>query len=197
MLQAIAATRTRTGLTVEAHLDTGDYPTGIAISKDRFAALPLVKHETHRQWKYTLLPEPTEPTTPPVSSEAHGVAERRRSLLARLADPRLTGLSRAPLLAEAGLLPPRPTPATAPPPISSLQHEAKTHRQVDSLRLQWVWHRAQPRLLLPLQPTPSPATARAPRRRRTAVTSANSPSTPITAAFPALDSSMSAVRLAP
>ncbi|MEU3445161.1 ISAzo13 family transposase [Streptomyces griseoincarnatus] len=93
VLQTIASTRTRTGLTVEAHLDTGDYPTGIAISRDRFAALPLVKHETHGQWNYTLLSEPTEPTAPPVSSEAHGVAERRRSLLARLADPRLTGLS--------------------------------------------------------------------------------------------------------
>ncbi|MET8631159.1 ISAzo13 family transposase, partial [Kitasatospora sp. NPDC004669] len=53
VLQTIAATRTRTGLTVEAHLDTGDYPTGIAISKDRFAALPLVKHETHGQWNYS------------------------------------------------------------------------------------------------------------------------------------------------
>ncbi|WP_370073049.1 ISAzo13 family transposase, partial [Streptacidiphilus sp. MAP5-3] len=92
VLQTIAATRTRTGLTVEAHLDTGDYPTGIAISKDRFAALPLVRHETHGQWNYTLLSEPTEPASPPVSGEAHGVAERRRSLLARLADPRLTGL---------------------------------------------------------------------------------------------------------
>jgi transposase len=92
VLQTIAATRTRTGLTVEAHLDTGDYPTGIAISKDRFAALPLVKHETHGQWNYTLLPQPAEPAPPPVSREAHDVAERRRSLLARLADPRLTGL---------------------------------------------------------------------------------------------------------
>ncbi|MFI9276300.1 ISAzo13 family transposase, partial [Kitasatospora sp. NPDC052896] len=93
VLQTIAATRTRTGLTVEAHLDTGDYPTGIAISKDRFAALPLVKHETHGQWNYTLLPEPAEPTAAPVSREAHGVADRRLSLLDRLADPRLTGLS--------------------------------------------------------------------------------------------------------
>jgi len=93
VLQTIAATRTRTGLTVEAHLDTGDYPTGIAISKDRFAALPLVRHETHGQWNYILLPEPTEPTASPVSREAHGVSDRRRSLLDRLADPRLTGLS--------------------------------------------------------------------------------------------------------
>jgi hypothetical protein len=93
VIETIAATRTRAGLRVEAHLDRGDYPTGIAISKDRFAALPLVKHETHGQWNYTLLPEPATAQTPPATGEAHGVAERRRALLARLADPRLTGLS--------------------------------------------------------------------------------------------------------
>jgi transposase len=93
VLQTIAATRTRTGLTVEAHLDTGDYPTGIAISRDRFATLPLVKHETHGQWNYTLLPQPTPTDAPPVTGEADGVADRRRALLAQLADPRLTGLT--------------------------------------------------------------------------------------------------------
>ncbi|MFC8277254.1 hypothetical protein ACFUJR_32930 [Streptomyces sp. NPDC057271] len=40
VIETIAATRTRAGLRVEARLDRGDYPTGIAISKDRFAALP-------------------------------------------------------------------------------------------------------------------------------------------------------------
>ena len=39
------------------------------------------------------LPEPTEPTAPPVTCEARDVADRRRSLLNRLADPRLTGMS--------------------------------------------------------------------------------------------------------
>jgi transposase len=92
VIETIAATRTRAGLRVEAHLDPGDYPTGIAISKDRFAALPLVRHEVHGQWNYTLLPEPSAPRSLPVG-EAHGVSGRRRELLARLADPRLTGLS--------------------------------------------------------------------------------------------------------
>ncbi|MFD8723874.1 ISAzo13 family transposase [Streptomyces sp. NPDC059629] len=91
VIETIAATRTRAGLRVEAHLDPGDYPTGIAISKDRFAALPLVRHEIHGQWNYTLLPEPSEPQILP-ASETCGVADRRRELLARLADPRLTGL---------------------------------------------------------------------------------------------------------
>ncbi|MFD9283015.1 hypothetical protein ACFWD7_38140 [Streptomyces mirabilis] len=94
VIETIAATRTRAGLRVEARLDRGDYPTGIAISKDRFAALPLVKHETHGQWNYTLRPEAADTADAlPAIGEAHGVADRRRALLTRLADPRLTGLS--------------------------------------------------------------------------------------------------------
>ncbi|WSB82351.1 ISAzo13 family transposase [Streptomyces cellulosae] len=92
VIETIAATRTRAGLRVEAHLDPGDYPTGIAISKDRFAALPLVRHEVHGQWNYTLLPDSSAPQALP-ASETRGVADRRRELLARLADPRLTGMS--------------------------------------------------------------------------------------------------------
>ena len=92
VIKTIAATRTRAGLYVEAQLDPGDYPTGIAISKDRFAALPLVRHEVHSQWNYTLLPESSAPQALP-AGETHGVADRRRELLVRLADPRLTGLS--------------------------------------------------------------------------------------------------------
>jgi hypothetical protein len=93
VIETIAATRTRAGLRVEARLDKGDYPTGIAISKDRFATLPLVTHETHGQWNYTLLPEPNSANAMPVTCEADGVGERRRHLLARLADPRLSGLT--------------------------------------------------------------------------------------------------------
>ncbi len=71
VIETIAATRTRAGLRVEAHLDPGDYPTGIAISKDRFAALPLVRHEVHGQWNYTLLPESSTPQTLPTSVSAY------------------------------------------------------------------------------------------------------------------------------
>src|SRR5947208_2377487 len=57
VVQTIAATRTSGGLHVEAVLDAGDYPTGVAISKERMAALPLEPHATHGAWNYTLHPQ--------------------------------------------------------------------------------------------------------------------------------------------
>jgi Rhodopirellula transposase DDE domain len=57
VVQTIAATRTSGGLHVEATLDSGDYPTGVAISKERIAALPLERHATHGAWNYTLRPQ--------------------------------------------------------------------------------------------------------------------------------------------
>jgi hypothetical protein len=44
VVNTIAATHTRSGMRVEAALDTSGYPTGVAISKERFDALPLVRH---------------------------------------------------------------------------------------------------------------------------------------------------------
>lgn len=94
VIQTIAATRTRTGLRVEAVLDTGDYPTGIAISKDRFAALPLEHHAVHGPWNYTLHPQIAGDTLlPDPVGEAVGPAQRRQTMLAKLANERLTGLS--------------------------------------------------------------------------------------------------------
>ena len=61
VVQTIAATRTSRGLHVEAVLDRGDYPTGIAISKERFAALPLERHAAHGAWNYTLRPGGSRP----------------------------------------------------------------------------------------------------------------------------------------
>ena len=92
VVKTIAATRTSTGLRVEATLDPGDYPVGVAISKERFASLPLHRHTTHGTWNYTLRPEPVT-AGPRVVGEQGGPAERRRRTLARLADPRLTGLT--------------------------------------------------------------------------------------------------------
>src|SRR5207342_907011 len=54
VVQTIAATRTRGGLRVDAVLDTGDYPIGVAISKERMAALPLERHATCGTWNYTI-----------------------------------------------------------------------------------------------------------------------------------------------
>jgi transposase len=57
IVQAIAATTTRTGLTVRAELDTGAYDTGIKISDRQMEALPLTRHDWHGDWNYTLCPE--------------------------------------------------------------------------------------------------------------------------------------------
>ena len=93
VIQTIAATRTSSGLRVEAALDSGDYPTGVAISKQRLAALPLQRHATHGAWNYTLHSRPGDETSPAPTGEHHGGAQRRQHMLDRLADPRLTGMS--------------------------------------------------------------------------------------------------------
>jgi Rhodopirellula transposase DDE domain len=98
VVKTIEATRTRTGLHVEAALDTGGYPTGIAISKERFEALPLQRHALHGTWNYTLHPGPARAASQPAPvAESGGPAARRQAMLSRLTDPRLTGMSNAEL----------------------------------------------------------------------------------------------------
>ncbi len=57
VVETIAATTTRQGLTVHAELDRGDYPTGVKVSDSDLAAVPKRAHEFHPEWNYTLLPE--------------------------------------------------------------------------------------------------------------------------------------------
>ena len=52
----LAATTTRTGLTVRARLDDGTYPTGVKVSNAQMAALPVSRHPFHGDWNYTLHP---------------------------------------------------------------------------------------------------------------------------------------------
>ena len=57
IVNTIAATTTRAGLTVHAQLDTGLYPTGTQISEQQMAALQITAHTFHggryppRSWK--------------------------------------------------------------------------------------------------------------------------------------------------
>ena len=107
VVKTIASTTTRSGLRVEAALDPGDYPTGVAISKERFDALPLQRHATHSAWNYTLHPHPVSPSTQPEPvDEQDGSARRRQAMLGRLADPRLTGITTTDLQQLAALLAP-------------------------------------------------------------------------------------------
>lgn len=62
VVNTIAATTTRTGLTVHAELDPNPYPTGVKISKRQLDALPITRHLWHGNWNYTLRPEPSAPS---------------------------------------------------------------------------------------------------------------------------------------
>jgi len=56
VVELIAATTTRTGLKVQAALDTDYYPTGVKVSDAELAAVPLQRHEWHGEWNYTIAP---------------------------------------------------------------------------------------------------------------------------------------------
>ncbi len=56
LLNLIANTRTKSGLTVKAELDPGTYPKGIKISDEELASLHLVRHSFHGDWNYSLHP---------------------------------------------------------------------------------------------------------------------------------------------
>ena len=60
IVETIAATTTRTGLSVTAELDTSDYPKGIKISDRQMRELEksgaLQRHAFHGEWNYTLIP---------------------------------------------------------------------------------------------------------------------------------------------
>jgi Rhodopirellula transposase DDE domain len=64
IVETIAATTTETGLTVEAVLDPGTYPTGMKVSDKQIKAVPLTRHQFHGEWNYTIHPGPT-PEIPP------------------------------------------------------------------------------------------------------------------------------------
>ncbi|WP_327745477.1 ISAzo13 family transposase [Streptomyces europaeiscabiei] len=90
IVESIAATTTKTGLTVHAELDTNAYPTGIQVSDDEIAALPITRHRFHGDWNYTLHPQhPLDAT--PMNSTAD---DPHRPTPRSLQDPALTGMTR-------------------------------------------------------------------------------------------------------
>ena len=56
IISLIAATTTRTGLTVHARLDERSYPKGIKISDAQLAAVHLTGDPFHPEWNYTINP---------------------------------------------------------------------------------------------------------------------------------------------
>jgi hypothetical protein len=58
MVQLIANTTTTKGLKVNAALDEGYYPTGVKITKEELAAVPITRDSFHGDWNYTIHPKP-------------------------------------------------------------------------------------------------------------------------------------------
>jgi hypothetical protein len=61
IVETIAATTTRTGLKVDAHLDTDTYEKGIRISDKQMKALEarsIRRDDFHGEWNYALVPIP-------------------------------------------------------------------------------------------------------------------------------------------
>ena len=56
VVELIAATTTRTGLRVQADLDTGSYPIGIKTTDEQLRAVPLRPHDWHPDWNYSIMP---------------------------------------------------------------------------------------------------------------------------------------------
>jgi hypothetical protein len=56
IVNLIANTATRTGLTVQCELDPNIYPIKIKIDKQQRKAIPLRRHDFHGEWNYAIMP---------------------------------------------------------------------------------------------------------------------------------------------
>ena len=93
IVNSIAATTTRTGLTVRAELDPGSYPAGAEISDAQMTAIPLTRHRFHGDWNYTIHPRPAPPP-PATGSAGPGRLPSPAPSRTLLSHPALTGMSR-------------------------------------------------------------------------------------------------------
>ncbi|MDQ0771762.1 transposase [Streptomyces aurantiacus] len=91
IVNSIAATTTRTGLTVHAELDTGTYDTGIKVTDSDIDALPMHRHRFHGDWNYTLRPRPDVTTSAATTSRPTG-SPSPQPCTGCLRNPELTGM---------------------------------------------------------------------------------------------------------
>ncbi|KKB96160.1 hypothetical protein SZ25_00753, partial [Candidatus Arcanobacter lacustris] len=56
IVNLIANTRTRSGLKIEADINTNIYPTGIKISDEEFSSINIIRNEFHGEWNYIIKP---------------------------------------------------------------------------------------------------------------------------------------------
>lgn len=60
VVSLIAATTTTKGLTVNAALDLGTFPTGVKVSDEDLAKVNLERSAFHGEWNYTITPKPRQ-----------------------------------------------------------------------------------------------------------------------------------------
>ncbi|MGW7366777.1 ISAzo13 family transposase [Streptomyces sp. NPDC054841] len=91
VIKTIESTRTRSGLRVEAELDTRPYPIGITVSKEYLDSLPIQPHDTRGVWNYTIQPHGRF-----AAAQEGGGSPRaiQPEVLEMLSHPVLTGVSR-------------------------------------------------------------------------------------------------------
>ncbi len=70
IVELIAATTTKTGLTVKCELDSAHYPKGVAVSPKQMDTLNITRDMFHGEWNYTI--HPTETNTEPVKAVIFG-----------------------------------------------------------------------------------------------------------------------------
>ncbi len=56
IINLIANTKTKAGLSVKAELDSSEYPKGIKVSDDEFATINIVRDNFHGEWNYSISP---------------------------------------------------------------------------------------------------------------------------------------------
>ena len=70
IVDLIAATTTKTGLTVQCELDSAHYPKGIVVSNQEMDHLDITRDAFHGEWNYTI--HPTKTNAPPVEAVIFG-----------------------------------------------------------------------------------------------------------------------------
>ena len=58
VVELIAATTTKTGLTVRCELDENSYPKAIKVTDGEMASLNIETDDWHPEWNYTIKPRP-------------------------------------------------------------------------------------------------------------------------------------------
>jgi len=58
MINLIANTKTKKGLSVKVELDKREYPKGIKVSDDEFAKINIARDAFHGEWNYSISPRP-------------------------------------------------------------------------------------------------------------------------------------------